>query len=505
MLDFQNISIQRKGKKVLDDFSLKAPDGVILALLGEDKEGKSTLLKAASGGEKPETGDIYIDGISIYEKGENAYCNFGYMSKEYGFYSLLKVEEYYELFLALYKVGGRYRSRRIEEVLELLDMKEYEGAFIGELPAETLPFLYYPEMMGFITDVLVMESGKNLTFGPVEEVYAEALCKSPVRMHILAQMEKALEVLKENPLVDRVTVDGDDVIFRFNGGEKEEAELLTDLVASGALIPVSIPIQSVNPTILFMFFNAESFQEGYSYDTSAYLYQFLIISTIQIGMIFVLMPFSVWGFYSTDREKHMLEEFVMIPGSSKQFIIARVSVIIAVYMMLFISSLPIISLSCIYSGLPWRKIIRLGIMLFICTFWSASVSIFSFSYCKKGIWAFAQNTVIEAVFILGTILGTEIMRTISISVSGMDNLAPITTSLCLLLSLINPLAAYMGYYGNITGDSGLMNLYCGRIGIDSSTQAFSFLFYKAASIMCIFMGIAFLALAVWQMEKQARE
>lgn len=71
----------------------------------------------------------------------------------------------------------------------------------------------------------------------------------------------------------------------------------------------------------------------------------------------------------------------------------------------------------------------------------------------------------------------------------MDNLAPITTSLCLLLSLINPLAAYMGYYGNITGDSGLMNLYCGRIGIDSSTQAFSFLFYKAASIMCILMGI----------------
>ena len=247
MLDFQNISIDRKGEKVLDHFNLKAPDGVILALLGEDKEGKSTLLKAASGGEKPETGDIYIDGISIYEKGENAYCNFGYMSKEYGFYSLLKVEEYYELFLALYKVGGRYRSRRIEEVLELLDMKEYEGAFIGELPAETLPFLYlgkailqepewllmdepfdnmsvtarrkmigilltlhekgtsiilntpmYPEMMGFITDVLVMESGKNLTFGPVEEVYAEALCKSPVRMHILAQMEKALEVLKEN-------------------------------------------------------------------------------------------------------------------------------------------------------------------------------------------------------------------------------------------------------------------------------------------------------------------
>ena len=108
-------------------------------------------------------------------------------------------------------------------------------------------------------------------------------------------------------------------------------------------------------TILFMFFNAESLQEGYSYNNSSYLYQFLIISTFQIGMIFVLMPFSGWGFYATDREKHMLEEFAMIPGSSKQFVIARVSVIIAIYMMLFVSSLPIISLSCIYSGLPWRN------------------------------------------------------------------------------------------------------------------------------------------------------
>ena len=97
------------------------------------------------------------------------------------------------------------------------------------------------------------------------------------------------------------------------------------------------------------------------------------------------------------------------------------------------------------------------------------------------------------------------IRSFSISVTGAESLAPIAINLCMLFSLLNPLAAYMGYYGNITGDSGLMNLYCGRIGIDSSTQTFSFLFYKAASIVCILMGIAFIALAVWQMEKQAKE
>ena len=68
MLDFQNISIERKGEKVLDHFNLKAPDGVILALLGEDKEAKSMLLKAASGGEKPEEGQIYMERLFPYSE-----------------------------------------------------------------------------------------------------------------------------------------------------------------------------------------------------------------------------------------------------------------------------------------------------------------------------------------------------------------------------------------------------------------------------------------------------
>ncbi len=285
MLDFQNVSVYAKKKKILDQFTLSAPDGVILALLGSDKKAKSMILKVASGSVCPDEGDVLLDGDSIYTEENNSWSRFGYMARDYGFYPLLKVEEYYELFLSLYKVGGRDRRKRIEEVLELLDLQHYEETFIGEMPVERLPFLYlgkmilqepkwllfdepfagmdlsirremikkllllheqgmsliistsmYPEMLGFITDIAVIEDGKSGTFGPVEEVYDEALKESPVRMHVLAEMESALEVLKKNPMVARVTVDNDHVIFRFNGGEKEEAELLTDLVASGALI-----------------------------------------------------------------------------------------------------------------------------------------------------------------------------------------------------------------------------------------------------------------------------
>ena len=207
------------------------------------------------------------------------------MPREYGFYDLLRVEEYFELFLSLYKVNGRYREKRVKEVAKLFGIEQYMGAFIVEVPAELLPFLclaktilhdpqwlllddpfaelsspgrnamvkillmlqeqgksmvinsqLFPETNGLFTDVAIIEEGKVVTEGKTEDVFETVMKKSPVRMHVLAGMEEALAVLKKNRMVDRVTVDEQDVIFRFNGGEKEEAELLTDLVGSGAFI-----------------------------------------------------------------------------------------------------------------------------------------------------------------------------------------------------------------------------------------------------------------------------
>lgn len=285
MLYFQDISVRRKKSVYFDSFNLEVPDGVILGLLGEDRKTRTTLLKLAAGSEQPDAGQVLMDGDPVCDKDKGTYQKIGYFPKEYGFYNLLRLEEYYDLFLALYKVGGRHRRKRIEEVLDFLGLSGYREAFIEELPTEILPFVYlgkvilprpkwllldepfdgmevtaraemerqlmalyesgislvlntpmYPELMDFITDVAVIKDGKNAVFGPIDVVYREALLEAPVRMHVLAEMERVLWVLRENPQVDRVTVDGDDVIFRFDGGEREEAELLTDLVASGALI-----------------------------------------------------------------------------------------------------------------------------------------------------------------------------------------------------------------------------------------------------------------------------
>jgi len=50
---------------VLKDFSLSVHDGEMVAFLGPSGSGKSTLLKLITGIERPDSGDIHFDGVSI--------------------------------------------------------------------------------------------------------------------------------------------------------------------------------------------------------------------------------------------------------------------------------------------------------------------------------------------------------------------------------------------------------------------------------------------------------
>lgn len=50
---------------VLKNFSLSVDDGELVALLGPSGSGKSTLLKLITGIERPDTGDVQFDGVSI--------------------------------------------------------------------------------------------------------------------------------------------------------------------------------------------------------------------------------------------------------------------------------------------------------------------------------------------------------------------------------------------------------------------------------------------------------
>lgn len=69
MIEVKNIT-KTYGKKsnafrALDNVSLTIPDGASVAILGKSGSGKSTLMHAISGLDKPEKGEIIIDGKNI--------------------------------------------------------------------------------------------------------------------------------------------------------------------------------------------------------------------------------------------------------------------------------------------------------------------------------------------------------------------------------------------------------------------------------------------------------
>lgn len=284
MLEFQNVTLHRKKRKIIDNMNLQLEEGCIFGFVGTDQQAKSCILQIAVGSIKPSLGRIMLDGERMNGSNNN-YLRVGYMPRKFEFYEHMTVEEYLEVFLALYKVNGRYRSRRVDEVLQFLEMDSYKQNFIMELPAELRTFLnlgkailhdpawlfldepfadltssyrkkmveclgmlweegksliintnIYPEITNFVTDIAVIEEGKIISKGSIQSVYKQALRESPIRLRIMDGMEQALQVLRENELVERVTVNGENVILLFSGGDLEEAQLLSQLVSAGALV-----------------------------------------------------------------------------------------------------------------------------------------------------------------------------------------------------------------------------------------------------------------------------
>lgn len=255
-------------------------------------------------------------------------------------------------------------------------------------------------------------------------------------------------------------------------------------------------------TILFLFFNAESLQEGLYYDTSSYLYQYLILSTFQIGMVFMLTPFLVAGFFEEDYESDILNQLLRIPNVAGQYVFAKIFLVMALNLTIFISSLPIIAISCIYCGISLLQLVRLFAMIVIFSFWCGSIAIFFYTTLSRVNGAFFGTLMVESAFLFGTMILEELIRNGSILVSQEMEISSLASKLCVALMALNPLASYFGYYGSITGNVGVMMNVCSRIGIDATDKLFSFVFYKASAVLCILVGIGFIVLTIWRLDKK---
>ena len=114
--------------------TFKIKKGEIFGLLGPNGAGKSTSFKMMCGLARPTSGTARIMGIDIKKNPEKARANLGYMAQKFSLYGSLTVKENLDFFALAYGISILKKEEKVNEVIEVFGLKEYENAKAQDLP-----------------------------------------------------------------------------------------------------------------------------------------------------------------------------------------------------------------------------------------------------------------------------------------------------------------------------------------------------------------------------------
>jgi putative ABC transport system ATP-binding protein len=123
---------------VLNDITLDIADRAFLGLMGPSGSGKSTLLNLIAGIDKPDSGEIRIDGVDITRLSEAQLAdwragNVGFIFQFYNLMPVLTAFENVELPLLLTPLSRRARREHAEAALALVGLADRMEHYPSEL------------------------------------------------------------------------------------------------------------------------------------------------------------------------------------------------------------------------------------------------------------------------------------------------------------------------------------------------------------------------------------
>jgi ABC-2 type transport system ATP-binding protein len=267
----------------VNDLQVAIPEGEIYGLIGPNGAGKTTTIRMACGLLEPTEGRVFISGVDVHQEPERAQQFIGYLSDFFSVYEDLKVWEYLDYFAHAYKMPESEIPARIDEAIRQVSLEVKRDALIKGLsrgmkqrlgiaravihrprvllldePASGLDpkarldlrnllrslseqgatilisSHILTELEGFCTSIGLMEKGRMIRSGTIEEITAAESRHRVVRMTWLEDAASLVESrLKTDVRVSGVMVKGLEGVFKFGGSEDDLAGLLADLVMGG--------------------------------------------------------------------------------------------------------------------------------------------------------------------------------------------------------------------------------------------------------------------------------
>ena len=117
----------------INDINLELEQGDLFGFIGPNGAGKTTTMRIIATLLEPTQGEAYVCGHSIYNDAKEIRGLVGYMPDFFGVYDDMKVIEYLEFFAAAYRIRGEARTKRCEEMLEIVDLDFKRDAFANTL------------------------------------------------------------------------------------------------------------------------------------------------------------------------------------------------------------------------------------------------------------------------------------------------------------------------------------------------------------------------------------
>lgn len=285
MLKVQRVGKSYREKTVLQDLSFEVENGRIYGLIGAAGEGKTTLCRMIVGLTPVDAGEIYIAGKVVSAHATGAWKKPGYVPEQFGIYRNMTMEEYLEYFGRLY---GRYDDLMSQRIRKLLEMAGLEGKRQEQVDLQETEIkkklallkclLMDPDVLvldNFLADLdvrgkkelnalllQIRDSGKAILItspgisaltgqedclgilqrgtlvvqGTLDEISDQVNRSNPLEIAIAGSCSKAVEVLKCEKTVTRISIDGNRILAGFEGTQEDQVRILRLLAKEG--VPV---------------------------------------------------------------------------------------------------------------------------------------------------------------------------------------------------------------------------------------------------------------------------
>ncbi len=285
MIDVKELRVDYDEVCAVQDVSLHVQPGEVFGLIGPNGAGKTTTLRALVGLLEPTYGSIQLGEFNLETEPAKALCQVGFMPDYTPIYDDITVWEFLDMFAASYNIPIGVRERRITEYLGMVDISVKRDTMTKGLsrgmkqrlmlartliPQPKIVLLDEPasgmdpfgramlkqvirelreqgcavivsshilsELSEFCDTVGIMEKGRIVMAGEVQEIGRQVFGKQRVSMELLSDIAVCQEILQTITDVSAVTAMEKSVSYVFNGDDAQLAQLLALLIGKGVQV-----------------------------------------------------------------------------------------------------------------------------------------------------------------------------------------------------------------------------------------------------------------------------